>query len=349
MIEWKYRIERLKCALARRGGFDVDLTNAAVSVDELYPGIRIERPSCIVLPGQCERVTGAAFGSDVSQEIASLNEVNCDIGPTLRYEFKNVVINKGIIYGSRRQKLFNLELPQPDASWTEYKEVTLRSSRIGCYFFGEWLLHDSATHFLAEQVGRPWSMPTPPWPHKAGYLALFGQEYSEIGRAFVERLFLFDDLSQNSHKTARLRELRSRVAEKNIGTPNSGRIVFLMRGTSGQRRYLINEQEIAETLERRGAAVLHPEVLSVAELVCQLFGARLIIGVEGSQLYHGIYTLRDGSGILAIQPPDRFYNSSRDWARVLNMRYGIVVGQQCIEGFYLPIDDLLRTIDLMER
>jgi hypothetical protein len=37
-----------------------------------------------------------------------------------------------------------------------------------------------------------------------------------------------------------------------------------------------------------------------------------------------------------------------DWARALEMRYGIVVGEQREIGFHLPIDDLLRTVDLMD-
>jgi hypothetical protein len=37
-----------------------------------------------------------------------------------------------------------------------------------------------------------------------------------------------------------------------------------------------------------------------------------------------------------------------DWAHALNMRYGLVVGEARSCGFHLPVDDLLRTIDLMD-
>jgi capsular polysaccharide biosynthesis protein len=120
-----------------------------------------------------------------------------------------------------------------------------------------------------------------------------------------------------------------------------------MRGTGGKQRTLVNEEEIVNALMRRGVVIMQAETLSVPELIMELFGARIIISVEGSQLSHALFTLREEGGVLAIQPPDRFFNSHRDWVYALNMHYGIVVGEQRKLGFYLPTDDLLRTIDLM--
>jgi hypothetical protein len=74
----------------------------------------------------------------------------------------------------------------------------------------------------------------------------------------------------------------------------------------------------------------------------------MLISIEGSQLSHALYTLGDEGGVLTIQPPSRFFNSHMDWVRALNMRYGLVVGEERQSGFHLPVDDLLRTIDLMD-
>ena len=84
---------------------------------------------------------------------------------------------------------------------------------------------------------------------------------------------------------------------------------------------------MAEALARRGAVVVEAEKLSVPQLITQLFGARIIISIEGSQLSHALYTLCDESGIVVIQPPDRFFNSHMDWARSLNVRYGDCSGR----------------------
>jgi hypothetical protein len=270
--------------------------------------------------------------------------------PTLRYVLENVVVHNGIIYGHGGEKLFNHDFQRdwPKTEWSCSEELALRSSLIGCYYFGEWLWQDSATHLLAEADGKVVSMPTPSWPHRADYLSLFAQSYTQIDNVYIRRLILYDDIAQNAHKANRLRTLRARLAQ-NRSHRTSTRVAYLMRGAGGKSRNISNEEEILECLTRRGVAILDPEKLSVPDLVTELFDSRIVIGVEGSQLCHAIFTLRDEGGVLAIQPPDRFFNSSMDWSRALNMRYGIVVGQQRETGFYLPGDDLLRTIDLMDK
>jgi capsular polysaccharide biosynthesis protein len=254
-----------------------------------------------------------------------------------------------VIYGQGRRKFFNpaAHCDQTKRAWIEYDEVALRSSFVGCHFFGHWLGDDCATHLLAEQAGTVMSMPTPPWPDRASYLALLGQAYEELDRACVKRLVLFHDISQNACKVQRLRKLRARLANETVSSAAAD-VVYLMRGSGGRPRSLINEAEIVDELTRRGVRILRAETLPVPQMIAELCGARIIIGVEGSQLSHALLTLRDEGALLTIQPPDRFFNSHMDWARPLNMRYGIVVGEARPSGFYLPIDDLLRTIDLLD-
>lgn len=351
MIAWQCRVafERIRCGIARRVGFDVELLNSAFSVDELHPAETIAGPACIALPGQYERVRACPYGIDTAKEIAELQGAPRRIGPTLRYALVNVLVSHGIIYGRGQRKLFNYEirLDQAELPWAEYDEAALRSSYIGCHFFGHWLRDDCATHFLAEQSGTAMSMPTPPWPDRASYLSLFGQSYAELDRSHVRRLILFDDISQNAHKVKRWRALRARVA-KNRVSGTTGRIIYLMRGAGGKQRSLLNEAEIVEALTRQGAVIVRAESLSVPELISELAGARIVVSVEGSQLSHALYTLSEGAGLLVVQEPYRFFNPHVDWARPLNVRYGIVVSEQRELGFYLPVADLLHTIDLMD-
>jgi hypothetical protein len=351
MIRWQCRLalERIRSGIARRVGLDVELLNSAASVDELHPGETVAGPPAIVLPGQFDRIRAGAFGGDVAKEVAQLQGAPRTIGPTLRYVLDNVLVDQGVIYGQGRRKFFNpaAHCDPTKRAWIEYDEAALRSSFVGCHFFGHWLRDDCATHLLAEQSGTVMSMPTPPWPDRASYLALFGQAYRELDRAFVRRLVLFDDISQNAHKVQRLRTLRVRVAKAVTSSPTEGDTVYLMRGAGGKPRTLINEAEVVEALTRHGVRIVRAEAFTATELIPQLRDARIIISVEGSQLSHALFTLRDAGGVLAIQPPERFFNSHMDWARPLNMRYGIVVGEARPSGFYLPIDDLLRTIDLM--
>src|SRR5262249_1403650 len=156
-------------------------------------------PPCISLPGQYERVRACAFGIDVAKQIAELQGSPRFVGPTVRYVVRDVLVSRNTIYGRYGRKLFNYELcpPQKQPRWMEYDEVALRSSFVGCHFFGHWLRDDCATHLLAENFGTPMSMPTPPWPDRAGYLALFGQSYIDLDCAHVRKLVLFDDIAQN--------------------------------------------------------------------------------------------------------------------------------------------------------
>lgn len=348
MIRWSCRValERARIGVARRLGLNVDLLDTATSVDELCCAEDVQGPSCIVLPGQYERVRACAFGVDKVKEIAELRGAPRRIGPTIRYELEDVIVSDGIVYGQGKRKIFNYQLDSDcvKSPWVTFEEAALRSSFLGSYFFGHWLRDDCATHLLAEDSKVTVAMPTPPWPDRASYLELFRQSFVRLGRAHIRRLVLYDDISQNAHKAGRFRTLRARIARKT----RTGRIVYLMRGSGGKQRTLVNEKEVVDALARRGVAVLQAEALSAHQLVSELLGSRIVISIEGSQLSHALYTLRDGGGVLAIQPPDRFFNSHMDWARALNMRYGIVVGQQQGSGFELPVDDLLRTIDLMD-
>jgi hypothetical protein len=336
--------ERVRAGLARRAGLDIDLLGSAETVEELHPAEMIPGPPALALEGQFERITACGFEVDKDKEIAEVRGAPKLIFPTRRFVLRDVSIKNGTIFGPAQRKSFNNEFAGVDP-FTEYDRVVLRSSRVGCEFFGHWLRDDAATHLLAEREGTPLSMPTPGWPDRVEYLQLFEQDYFQLGPSFIRELVLFDDIFQNAHKAIRFRELRARVA-KNRAAKQSGHLVYLMRGTGGKARTLVNEAKLAEAVEKRGGVVVQAESMSVRELVGALLGATLIISVEGSQLSHALYTLAEGGGILAIQPPDRFYNSHMDWARALSMSYGIAVGEPRDTGFYLSCEDLLRTIDL---
>jgi hypothetical protein len=342
-------IERIRLGIAQRVGFETDLLNSADSIEMLHPGETVFGSPCIALPDQYDRVNAGAFGMDLAEEIAKLRGAPYNIGPTTRYVLNDVLVDGGVMYRNGKAKFFNHQVKGnwKAEAWSEHNEASVRSSFVGCHFFGHWLRDDSATHLMLDS-NPPMSMPTPHWPDQAGYLTLFKQTYTELDRAHVRRLVLFDDISQNAHKVERFRKLRAVVATAYPDPSNTGRIVYLMRGPGGKERALLNEEEVIGTLARHGVTILRAETLTVSQLVKELFRARIIISVEGSQLSHALYTLTDHGGVLVIQPPDRFFNSHMDWALALNMRYACVVGRQRPTGFDLPVNDLLRTLELLD-
>lgn len=123
--------------------------------------------------------------------------------------------------------------------------------------------------------------------------------------------------------------------------------MFLFRGTTGAARTLANEEEVAEALRPLGIIPVHPERMSLADLSRALWGARLVVGVEGSQMFHGLYTAAEGAAFLALMPPARFGNILKNYTDCLGMNYGFVVGEPQGTTFSVRLDEVFRVIDLL--
>jgi len=87
----------------------------------------------------------------------------------------------------------------------------------------------------------------------------------------------------------------------------------------------------------------------VPSIVAACAGAKVVIGVEGSQLVHGVNVLQPGGSLLTLQPPDRFvsyykYLTDRD-----HQHFAFVVGIPEGDGFRIEIGEVERTLDLLPR
>jgi len=129
----------------------------------------------------------------------------------------------------------------------------------------------------------------------------------------------------------------------------SGQKVMLLRGNSGTKRSLVNENEIAEFLSSQGFVIVDPQKMSVDEILFETLGAEIVVGVEGSQLAHGLFPLGAAGTILTLQPPDRFNNVFKDYTDCLGLNYSFVVGNPVTGGFEIRIEDLARTLDMVSH
>ena len=86
--------------------------------------------------------------------------------------------------------------------------------------------------------------------------------------------------------------MRRRLRAKFSRTSYSG--AWIRRGKVGQRRILTNKGEVEAFLESRGFAIIDPQTMGVEEMIGKLLGAPIVVGVEGSQLSHGLLTVGDG-------------------------------------------------------
>src|SRR5262249_3154480 len=123
--------------------------------------------------------------------------------------------------------------------------------------------------------------------------------------------------------------------------------VYLKRGKTGAPRLIQNEDEIIDGLVKRGFVVVDITSESLESILGTLLNAKIVVSIEGSHISHYTFTSPDNSGLIVLQPPDRFIALQRAWAACLDIRYGFVVGEIASAGYYFPLADILRTVDLM--
>lgn len=313
-------------------------------IEILYPATMRKGTISKHLPGQLERITSVAFDGSVRQEIEQFLGDERRIGPTLRFTLKKCFVNRGVIYSGNKRKIissFHKKLG-PHETNSVVDCASIRSSFVGSYFFGHWLRDDCATSFV-EDEGTKFFTPTPEWPDKKLYTKRLGICVPTAGLLYTNNLIFYNDISQNEHKIERIRSLRH-IIMPTFTRSSPPDIVYLSRGNGGTSRLLVNESEIIEQLSQRGVYCLSPEDLN--SQFDRISGCRLFISVEGSQISHAVYSVREGGGILALQPPNRFFNSHMDWAVPMGIQYGSVVGLPEPNGFRIPVTDILKTIDL---
>lgn len=166
------------------------------------------------------------------------------------------------------------------------------------------------------------------------------------GATYFREIVVFDDVGQNGSKRARFRELGPKL-RRHVEPRPSHPGVFIVRGETGSRRVLRNESDVAEQLRaRRGFTVIDPVKVGVPEIVKACAGARVVAGVEGSGLMHGIVHLTEGAGVLILQPPGRFSAIYKDLTDRDEQQFGFVVGTPKGDDFVIDPEEVERTLDL---
>ena len=306
------------------------------------------RPA-IFTEGQLEKIIGTDDDTTLEIEIAVATAQTTIHAPTIAFHIKNAVLFDGCIYhGSLKYLLSDHARPKARrAEPRELKTVALASSYLGCKYFGHWLADDCLQYQLALDYGQPLCLWRPTYQdHHEKYQAFLDQDWSPIDTARIDHLVVYQDFAQNSLKRARLQLLRDRVRGR-FPSGGSGSLVYIRRGASGVRRIVENEDEILETLVKRGFLIVDIESDSLERILEVLGGAKLVVSLEGSHCTHGIFSLPENSGLIVLQPPDRFLSWNRGWSECGNVRFGFVVGNVREAGYHFPISDILQTVDLM--
>lgn len=325
------------------------LEDACDRIETLVPGESATRPAAVFLESELKKVTRVQDETTLEFEMARIRGGAIEHGPTQAYILKNAKVLNGYIYaqGSRVVVCHTREWPFSMKPKRRLERGLLASSYVGNRYFGHWICDDNTRALLANaQTGPALFSGSPPSRHKTSYRDLMRVPHQQAIGVMVEELAVVPDNSQTSNKQQRLRDIASRI--RKLEGLRSGHGVYFHRGTTGVRRLLNNEAEIEEMLRKRGFEILRVMEMSVPDIIARSKDASVIIGVEGSQLMHGLFTMKPGGTMICIQPPDRFNNVYKDLTDSLGMRYSFVMGEGVTENFRMDPKALQETLELID-
>jgi hypothetical protein len=324
-----------------------DLEAVAAERWTIAPAATRHIPPARYIPAQLDRITHAVFGSVAEVVRDFRGGYDARQQPTLGFRLRNVDLVDGVLYtrgGCRHLRPRRRRAPVYRRP-AETTSGTLYESWVGNRWFGNWLFDDCVTYALADRFGAPVTSALHATEHMRRYEHLLGFAPRRVDRVHFDELVIFRDVGGNADREARADHLRRRLIGDSQPAAHPG--VFLLRGDTGARRVLINEIAIAEAFrERRGFTIIDPLATSVDAIVAACAGARVIAGVEGSHLVHGLVSMPRDAVLFTIQPPDRACSVLKTVADRQRQVFAFVVGIGGCDGFIADWDEIERTLDM---
>jgi len=321
------------------------IETSAVMVDEIGREVIKDDPPAIYEEASLGRVVGANEFSTLEAEYQRMRGGKRKHPATKVYEIRDVLISSGQAYTKKSMSVLSpTKVPWLHTSSTqELGSASIMSSWVGIKFFGHWLVDDLPSALALEKYAPLYSLRVSPWRDEKAYLARLELSVRRTQSAFVRRLFIIDDIGQNESKGSRSEEVRRRLSASVGPTVNAG--VFLVRGNTGAARRLTNESELIRALESHHIKAIDPAKLTPDEIIERCSGAEVVMGVEGSQLSHGLAGSARRAAVLTIQPPDRFNHVYKDRCDCPGKPYGFVVASGNGNEFSVDIDETKRVLD----
>jgi hypothetical protein len=315
---------------------------------QVAPASKRFRPAAKFLPGQLDRIRNTEFAGLEETKILFRGAYDFIENQTLGFRLKNVDLVDGVLYSQHATR----HLRQRGRRWPAYLRPpgaikgVIYESWLGNAWFGAWLTNDCLTYPLAEEFGTPVTTHLTSLGHVPSYEERLGMRPLRTARAHFDELVLFEDLPNNDHKRARAHTLRTRLLSGIDPAPHPG--VFILRGTTGSRRVLKNERQIADAFATKyGFRILDHTSATVPEIVAACAGARIVAGVEGSQLVHGMMVMPLDATLFAIQPAERAVGFLKLTTDRQGQGYALVVAEGGQDEFTASWEEIERTMDLI--
>lgn len=329
------------------------LESLSVKSWEIAPGNSTISKKAYFLDNQLDRVTGTAYTDD--PHAVMHGGISIVHNPTRAYLLKNIWMINGSIYKGLHQfqlhhktKLSNkMSYFPPLVFDTEIKNGSIYSSYDGNEFFGLWLTDDCTNYKLAAAEGTPITTDIFTSPHMLEYESLLNMNPYRTNAAYLKDAVFFDDDWGNNKKKQEIFNSNKELLLSKFAS-NSHPGVFILRRNSGKTRIMLNEIEIAELMrEKYGFKIVDVTQQSVQEIIAACAGARIIAGIEGSHLMHGLMVLEPGASVLTLQPPNRFCGVLKITTDMQDLNYAFVVGIQKEENFYINFEEVEKTLSLL--
>ena len=323
--------------------------HSSFAVEEISPASTMKHFASMTLPDEYERIKAALPGLCLQDEIKFALGSEGEHPATLSYKLGRALIADGTVYYAGGYEVLKAKNAKPFIEGKPVKvgRAQLCNSSLTENFFGHWLSDTPALIVLSEERDLPAiaARTDSNFSHRDGYLSMIGTPLQQLRLAEVEELWVVDDRPMNQGRAARLREVRRRLR-----TGRNGKLkrVIIDRGLTGTRRHLINAPEIWNLLVKEGGfELIDPTALSADQLVDALSGAEIVIGVEGSALFHAIFAVPEGAVIFPIMPPQRFCTAVKWYTDMVGIRYGFTVADGNDTDFRLDPDRMRRALHLI--
>ncbi|HRZ59030.1 MAG TPA: glycosyltransferase family 61 protein [Rubrivivax sp.] len=302
-------------------------------------------PAAIYDADDLLRVTGVDADSSRDIEWRRIRGGRIEWRASLAYELRDAVLSRGHVI---LPQMLRAVVPGPAPLWARYQETEDRVSLLtatfnGSRYFGHWVMDELTRLLAAPGIGQPVAPPRKMSMHQRQYLALLGAQPTDRTDVRFRQLVILDERNQNAYRRERFQVLRQRARSGRACADATG--VMLLRRQTGVARILANEEELAERLAARGFRALCPTEHSVDEILDACMDAKVVVGVEGSQLIHALLVMHPGGTLVTLQPPGRFNNILKTYCDGLDLRYAFVVGHPCDGGFRVDPDQLARLLD----
>lgn len=254
-----------------------------------------------------------------------------------RIDLRNALENRSLL------RYYSL-LPTPP--YREMSSGVLAGSVAGSTWFGHWLEDEVPLLMLGCAYGQPVAHVRREFLHETAYrTALRLPAPTRCSIARIGTLAIIEEFAQNPHKTMRYAQMRQRLSQHPKGKDR----VFLYRGASGTPRNLVNERELADRLEKEGFFTVDVATATFDDLMRLCLGASIVIGVEGSQLAHALFMMKDYGAMLILCPPYQVHTTVADIGIFCRLSAGMFVCEAFNgadeTGFFADPDEVLRFMD----